>query len=124
MRAVSTNYGTAGDENLASSGRGSRSRTTKESGHAFNSCFENNGYPMTPIFRPFKNASDRSLLSTSSATEEGRLDECLQIERRLNTEISSALGTTTHETRDESSVASNDSTKMIIQKQVQYKVEY
>lgn len=126
MMAVSTSYGTAGDENLTSSGgHGSKSRTNA---YGSNTRSGNNSYALKSMPRSFRKGAgvgDVSLLSTTSATGE-RLDDYLHAESRQKATVSSTVEASRrkHAGHDGSSVGSNESTKMIIRKDVQYTVQY
>jgi hypothetical protein len=126
MMAVSTSYGTAGDENLTSSGgHGSNSRTNA---YGSNSRSGNNSYALKSMTRSFRKGAgvgDVSLLSTTSGAGE-RLDDYLHAESRQKTTVSSTVEASrrTHAGHDGSSVGSNESTKMIIRKDVHYTVQY
>jgi hypothetical protein len=125
MMAVSTNYGTAGDENLTSSGgNGSRSRTNN--GYGSKSGTGNQSYAMKSMTRSFrKGGGDISMLSNAPAGGD-RLDEYLHTETRQNATVSATVGASRrkHTGHDGSSVGSNESTKMIIRKDVHYAVQY
>jgi hypothetical protein len=123
MAAVSTNYGTAGDENLHGSSNGMRSRY----GYGYGSKARSgtNSFALKSMTRSFKKG-DISMPSTTSAAGEG-VDDFLHVETRQNATLSSTVVESAGRRKhggDGSSVGSNDSTKMIIRKDVHYTVQY
>lgn len=122
MMAVSTNYGTAGDEYLSSSGgagSGSRTRTGKSS----------NSYAMKDMSRSSRKkrgggsmAGNSTLHSNTSATVEERYEGYMG----TGVEQSSLFEATRRKIsgHDASSVGSTESTKMIIRKDPGYTEGY
>lgn len=139
MVAVSTNYGTAGDSTLESSAGRSRKNTTSGSRSAGRSG-TGGSFALRSLKRSLK--KDISVLSSSStAVERDRdragfnpLKEGVELATipqgptsPITTTVTAAVeaepGTRRHGD-DRSSVGSNDSTKLIIKKDVQYSVQY
>ncbi|KAL2007716.1 hypothetical protein VTN00DRAFT_7698 [Thermoascus crustaceus] len=138
--AVSTNYGTAGDSTLESSARRSRKSTTSGSRSAGRSG-TGGSFALRSLKRSLK--KDINVLSSSSSTAVERdrgqagcnpLKEGVELgtipqgpTSPITTTVTAAVeaepGTRRHgDCR--SSVGSNDSTKLIIKKDVQYSVQY
>ncbi|EED24129.1 conserved hypothetical protein [Talaromyces stipitatus ATCC 10500] len=117
MIAVSTNYGTAGDEFLTSSG--SRNRTGKISG----------SYAMKAMSRSSRKkggggsmTGNSALRSTTSAVVGERYEGYLSTRAGHGPSVEATRRKTSG--HDASSVGSNESTKMIIRKDMDYMVEY
>lgn len=123
MIAVSTNYGAAGDEFLSSSGGGVGSASGSRAGNIRDS------YAMKAMSRSSRKktgggstAGNSVLQSTSSAVVGERYEGYLGTGVEHGPPVEAMRRETSG--HDASSVGSNESTKMIIRKDMNYTVEY